>query len=406
MMLGSLAMVRLLTELLSHDAYGELALGMTIASLANQMVLGPLGGGINRFYAIAVEKGELGGYLRAVTKLIWYTTAIIIVFAVAATFGLAIFGMNHWISICVSSLVFATLSGNNSNLIGIQTAARRRDIVAILQGVEPFLRMIVFFLLTARLGTNGSVVMIAFALSALFLLVIQAFFLKKMIKGAQNSQYKKEWTAAIWRFSWPMGVFGIFTWFQMASDRWALQFFASTSEIGRYTVVYQLGYYPISFMTGVAMQFVVPILYQRAGDVKDGGRNAGVDNISWRMIWLSLAVTGCTFLAATLWHGPIFRILVAEEYRDVSYLMPWMIISGGLFSSGQMLAANLQAQLKTREMIVAKIATALSGLAMNLVGAYLNGITGVIFAGISYSIMYFFWMTMLVTKMSRNKCFP
>ena len=65
MIAGSLVGVRLLTELLSPDAYGQLALGMTIATLVNQIVLGPLGGGIIRFYAHAVESSDLAGYFNA-----------------------------------------------------------------------------------------------------------------------------------------------------------------------------------------------------------------------------------------------------------------------------------------------------------------------------------------------------
>ena len=67
-MLGLLVGVRLLTELLDPAAYGELALGMTLAILANQIIFGPLGGGVARFYAPAVEQGDLGSYLSAVRR--------------------------------------------------------------------------------------------------------------------------------------------------------------------------------------------------------------------------------------------------------------------------------------------------------------------------------------------------
>jgi len=70
MVTGSLVGVRLLTELLSPSSYGELALGMTIATLVNQTILGPLGGGVTRFYAPAIEYGDLSGYLNAARKLV------------------------------------------------------------------------------------------------------------------------------------------------------------------------------------------------------------------------------------------------------------------------------------------------------------------------------------------------
>ena len=54
---GSLVGVRILTGLLDPKSYGELALGMTAVSLINQVVLGPLGNGVTRFYIPAVEQG-------------------------------------------------------------------------------------------------------------------------------------------------------------------------------------------------------------------------------------------------------------------------------------------------------------------------------------------------------------
>ena len=66
--LGTLFGVRLLTELLDPVAYGELALGLTVATLVNQTILGPLGNGAARFYAPAVECNDLGGYLGALWR--------------------------------------------------------------------------------------------------------------------------------------------------------------------------------------------------------------------------------------------------------------------------------------------------------------------------------------------------
>lgn len=396
MVIGSLAGVRLLTELLPPDAYGELALGMTIATLVNQIILGPLGGGIIRFYAPAVEQGDLGGYLNAVKKLVLYATALILLLAVIACVGLIASGKNQWITISVSALAFAILSGYRANLGSIQTAARQRAIVALHQGAEPLLRSLVAAGLIVWLGMSSVVAMMGYAIAALLMLGSQTYFFQRILRGKTYSENKNDWQKDIWKFSWPIGVFGIFTWFQLASDRWALQFFSSTSDVGSYAVLYQLGYYPISLLTGMAMQFLIPILYQRAGDAKDSKRNADVNQLSWKMTWLSLALTGAAFFVAMLLHAPIFQILVAEEYRSVSYLMPWIIVSGGVFASGQSLASTMLAQMRTREMMAATIVTALCGVALNLIGAYWFGIIGVVGAGALFSVSYFIWMVVLV----------
>lgn len=44
-MLGTLVGIRILTELMSPAEYGQLALGLTAATLASQVLWGPLSGG-------------------------------------------------------------------------------------------------------------------------------------------------------------------------------------------------------------------------------------------------------------------------------------------------------------------------------------------------------------------------
>ena len=76
---GSLASVRLLTELLNPAQYGELALGMTLATLVNQVIMGPICSGTLRYYSIASEQNDLRAYWHAVGRLTLWSIGIIAV---------------------------------------------------------------------------------------------------------------------------------------------------------------------------------------------------------------------------------------------------------------------------------------------------------------------------------------
>src|ERR1035437_4523824 len=104
--LGSLASVRLLTELLDPAAYGELALGMTVAAVVNQTVIRPLSNGVTRFYAPAQERGDLGGYLNAVYRLVSAATAVVVLMILLTVAGLLAAGHTQWIGIASGALVF------------------------------------------------------------------------------------------------------------------------------------------------------------------------------------------------------------------------------------------------------------------------------------------------------------
>jgi len=397
--LGSLVGVRLLTELLDPIAYGELALGMTVATLVNQTMLGPLSNGITRFYAPARESNEIGAYLGATRWLVLSATAVMVLLSVFAFSGLFLVGRSEWIGVAIPALIFAILSGYNSILNGIQSAARQRPIVALHQGIESWLRFLIAAGLMVWLGATSAVAMVGYVVATVLVLGSQCVYFRKIAPERLHATDKeKTWEVRIWKYSWPFATWGVFTWAQQVSDRWALELFATTQEVGCYAVLFQLGYYPISMATGMATQFFAPIFYQRAGDAIDSRRNANVHSLSWRLTGLALGVTCLAFLLASLFHVRIFQVLAAKEFLIVSYLLPWMLLAGGLFAAGQTIALGLMSQMKTRTMVAAKIVTALLGTIFNFAGARWYGTTGVVIASVLFSVLSFLWMLLLSKK--------
>ena len=394
--LGSLALVRVLTEHLEPAQYGQLALGLTVAGLVNQVVMGGVTSGIGRFYSIAAEKNDLPGYLTASRRLMGYATAAVVAIALALMAGLLWLGYSQWMGLAAAALVLSVLSGYNASLNGIQNAARQRAIVAFHGGLNAWLKILLAVGVMLWLGSSSTAVVIGYALSSLLVTGSQFFFLRRLIRPqGDKSQATANWGGQIWAYSWPFSTWGAFTWAQQVSDRWALQAFASTQELGLYAVVFQLGYVPISLATGMTISFLGPILYQRSGSAEDHHRNASVHRIAWHITFFSLFVTALAFVIAFLLHAWIFHLLVAAPYHAVSYLLPWMVLAGGIFAAGQMLALKLMSEMKSAAMTAAKIVTAILGVGLNIYGATQFGLQGVVAALVVFSCIYFLWMTWL-----------
>ena len=133
-------------------------------------------------------------------------------------------------------------------------------------------------------------------------------------------------------------------------------------------------------MSGLITQLIIPILFSWAGDNSDATRLQRTQRFThWIMIIILLLTVAASLLAFVL-HKQIFLWLVAPAYRQVSVMLPWMILAGGLFTAAQMKAQIILVEMRTRALIAPKIITALCGIGFNFLGAYLMGLKGVVIA--------------------------
>lgn len=390
---GSLILVRVLTEHLDPTQYGRLALALTLGTLIGQVAFSGAMPGIMRYYAIAVEKGEASEYLQAARRMMGYGTLVALVLSVLLLSGLHLFGKGDMLVLAGMTIIFTILGNFNTGQSMIQNAARQRKIVAFHGSLDAWLRVLFVAALLAWLGGGAELVLVAYIASLLLVLASQAIFIRRLMPlQAQCSAESNTWSAQIWQYSKPFAYFNVFTWIQASSDRWALDTFTSAHEIGLYAVLLQLGYTPIGIVTGLMMTLVGPILFQRSGNTDDSHRNANAHKLAWQITFIALLSTLIVCIFAYLIHGWIFQILVADQYQSVSYLLPWMILAGGLFAAGQMLSLKLMSDLNTRAMVWPKIITSLLGALLSFSGAYFAGLPGVVCAVVMFSVLQFLWL--------------
>jgi len=405
--LGALFGVRILTGILAPASYGQLALGMTLVTLLSQVVLGPIGSGATRFFAPAREAGALRGYLLAVGGLLLQATGGIALVTCVLCLALAVTGQHRWIGLSVAAMCFALLSGYNSVLNGMQNAARQRAVVALHQGLASWGRFLLAAGMMLWLGANSTVAMTGYGLAILMVLASQGWFFRRTllqkhkVSGSEQTN-RGQWRTDMFAYAWPFAVWGIPTWAQVASSRWALQLSSSSEDVGLYAVLYQLGYYPMSLVSGLMLQLLAPVLFQRAGDGSSKERMEQVYVVNRRLIYVTLGVTGIAFVTALMLRDIVFGALVAQEYRSVAYLLPWMLLAGGLFAAGQTASLNLMSSLESKSLILPKVVTAVIGVGLNCLGAALFGIPGVVAAGVLFGAAYLIWILALAATKRRQ----
>lgn len=403
--LGSVVGVRLLTEAMPPSEYGLLALAMTIGTLGLQVLLLPLTTSALRFFAPAQEAGDLRGFLAAVKRLVLASVAIVAALALVTIAVMFAVSQSLWVPLTIASFVFTLFTGVSAVADGLQNAARHRVTSAIHSGLGPWLRFlaaVALMHLTAR--ATSAVAMAGYAAATGVVFVSQMWFVRRQIVSLATGAAvdPKRWQTAMLSYGWPFASWGIFTWAQLASDRWALGTFATAADVGYYAVVYQLGFYPIHMAYSLLGQVLAPILFARAGDGSDAVRVEGAVRLNARLAMVMAALTAAGAALAALMHPLVGRLLLAPEYRGVTHYLPWMVVAGGLYAIGQTVSHFFMISNRSAALAAPKIGTAILGILFSFAGAKWFGIAGVIGALIAFGVVYCLWVTVAAARVPRG----
>jgi len=394
--LGALVGVRVMTGLLPPDAYGEMVLGMTVALLAQQAFFSPAYHTAFRFYAPAAQKGTLPVLLAASRRLTFRSIAWMTVAAIVGAIVLVATGQARWLPILGFAALYAIVTGAGSVFDGFQSAARHRPIVAVHEAGAQWLRFLLAAGVISWMGATSAAAVFGFSISSVIVFASQWFFFRSKIRprnfSVPDPSDVREELARILPYGLPFAIWGLFSWLQQSSDRWSLQATQSTAVVGLYAALFQIGYYPMSFLSQIMTQWTAPYLFRQAGDASDPARIARARRVNLALVGVMLLATAAAAGVAWGCHDFIFSILAAPAYRGVSPYLPLMVLGGGLFGTGQAAALLYLTTGDSRRLAGPKIATALLGIAFNLFGAAIWGLRGVVLAGIAFGITYCVWI--------------
>jgi O-antigen/teichoic acid export membrane protein len=393
--LGAIVGVRLLTELMAPDSYGQFALGLTIATLITQVILGPLANGFERYFAPAHETGQLRAYFGAMSGLTLRASVLILIFGAFAGAALLLIGRAEWLVLALAAVLFAMLSGWEAILDGVQNAARQRHWVALHQALRHWLRPIAAAVLLTTFAATSSASMVGFVLSSVVVLCSQSWLLKRTMRTMDltlTDAPRPALTREMLAYATPFSVWGLFTWLQGSSDRWALQALGTAAQVGLFAIVSQLGSYPLNLVGSMITQLAAPIMFARVGAGGNAARTRSAARLCALLAVGMLTATALIAGTAALAYRQIFELLVGPEFRSFSYLLPIAILAAGLFNTGQIVSLVPLALGDSRALLAPKVGTALLAVILNAAGAYLFGIPGVLAASLLFGSSYLVWV--------------
>ena len=390
---GALIGIRILTNFLSPNQYGELSLGITTGTLIYTIFLAPLSSGITRYISIAREKKETSLFLKSSYNLFLKLTIFLALFSLLVIILIYFLGFHKWVNLAIASIGFGFVYSFNNVIVSLQISYRKRGIVSFYQGLITIMRFLFAIILIMIFGASSEAAMFG-QLTGLFLVLISQYY---FIKSTLNKEISKEnqsdldinWGSKIIQFSIPLMSLGFLNWLRLAFEKWGLVFFANydDSAVGYYSIIYQYGYYPISLVVSLFISYLRPIYFEKAGD--DNKKLKSTYRIGIK-IFIFAFLSLFTIVIITFYNRDfIFTIILNKNYLSISYLIGPMMMSALFSESTNFVSLLLQTKNNTKKLFLPNASTYISGIIFSIFGLYYLGLYGLVFASLINSMLTF-----------------
>lgn len=397
--------VKLLTNVLGPGEFGKLSLANTIAALvATNFLFGPLGQGLMRFWAISKSQGRLKVFYAVSNQLKQYSFGMSISAATVLVMAVAFIKGIEWAALFAAAAAVGILGGWLGLRVSIFTAARNRPLMASLNIGKALFRPLIAACFVLLMFASAFWAMVGYlAAEILVLSLAERSYLNLASDtstpvSVSDNSLTTEIRKDIISFSWPFAVWGSFGWMHMSCDKWALQAFHGTEVVGAFTVVSQLAIYPLLLGSGLLNTLIVPVAYNRAGDLR---QHQDVMSAYKLIAFISSAYVLGVLLLVWLYfmfHYDLVLSISNVQFAEFSFLLPWLAGVWGLFYLGQILSIFGMIAKISRVYIVPKIATAVIAGTSTFYLSEKYGVTGVVWGLALSGSVYALWCFVLAAK--------
>ena len=378
--------IKLLTHVLTPSEFGRLALANTIIALMGANFFGPLGQGLNRFWAISKDRGDLNLFYAVSRRLSNYIGIVAFLVTLLGFVILIVIKDFNWSVLITLASVTGIIAGLYSLRTSVFTAARQRKRTALLDISNTLFKPLLGTFLIIVIIANANIALIGYVIAALVILLIaEKLYLKTAMEtSSYQPQVKTDVPLLqglgreILLFSWPFIVWGMFGWIHMSCDRWSLQTFYGTEVVGAFAVVSQLAVYPLIFGSGFLSSFFMPIAFQKAGDLNQEHSKTEAKRIIIFMNGIFVAGSLLLILLFFLFHKELILLISNKHYLKFSNLLPWITVSWALFYLGQLLTQFGLLENKPQQYIFPKLLAALIAASLTFTLAPKLGPVGVV----------------------------
>ena len=383
--LGALVSIKVLTATLGPAAYGELAIGMTIAGVLHMFVYGPIEQVVLRYTSVYREREDLGIFFATLRLLHVRVGAAVIIALACAVAVIHVLAGSPWSALAFAGVIFGLVSGINATLSSLHNAFRHRRVAALHQAGDVWLRLLLAVAAIYFVGPGAPETLLGFLAATAFIALSQFTALRttSVVKGAMatvDPLAQRKVLSEFLAYGIPYLWFALFAWLSTYADRWIILQYLDSHAVGMYVAVYQIANAPVILFVGMINQFLVPVIFERAGTATTAAQMRASTRLLYHALVPYIGAVLIFVAAAFYFAEPLIVALTSAEFAPAAHLL-WLICAGvGLASIGQLLVIKGLCYNRPQDYFWPKMLQTISLLAAALALVVPLGLTGIALA--------------------------
>lgn len=391
-------LLKLMTSRLSVESFGYYSLCMTVILFTRQVLYDPIS------TVVAKDCASSGQYLTEASR----GFEIVRIFTSRLGYVFFLLGLLAWLSAYVMLdrsvegvivfTCFAYLFANGAQGIyfNVLNSIRNRKSAALFSMLDSALKLMLVFLAFQFFGNQLIHAMMPVAVGALAVslgvrrYIRTAFPAGGFPNASFNRLLKRSFTLSL-----PLYFPTLLGAFKSVSERWILAAVIGVDELAAFSVLLQIGYFPMLLVAGVAQTFVAPKMYALSADKSQFGQYE-FKKFLYKLL-SSIAVLAIISCVVTIYFSNYILLLLAGKvYNVFSIYLPYFVIAGAFSAAGSMLHLAVIGMFETR--VVGKLigVSVLIGIVcvflLIVAWGFVGAIAGLVIASATTALVY--WLAL------------
>ena len=345
---------RILTELVTPDIYGQVALLNGFVALGVALFSYPFICAGMRILPECQDTGERSALYAAVTNLITRSTLLAISML---ALGGGIYRYFSHVDFGLLLLLGILLAVTIRRELGIQLliGERKQRSASLWQTSDSFLRPLLAISLVWWGGQKAEWILLGYILASLFSNVFWSF-IHRIKTDNHSTKSVRSFRADIWAYALPLIPMELIFWVNGLGDRYVIGYFMTAAEVGLYAATYLIINEAFNRSAMVLLRTFQPAYFQACSQYQE--------KEAFRILWLwiacvlALGIVGVSLLLLT--KDWVATILLAKSYHSAVILMPAIAVGCALHALGTVVAQPLLAHKLTRLVLLGRLCGAIT----------------------------------------------